>query len=106
MTTVGSCPDVSSPASLALSSGTSPAASGTSVSSAVVCDMRWMNNTDPSAKPTTIASVSPLNKVMPNVASSTTASPREALSKVAKASRSNMFQHTTASTAARTARGM
>ena len=68
--------------------------------------MRWMNKTEPSAKPTTIASVRPLNRVMPKVAKSTTASPREARSKVAKASRSNMFQHTTASTAARTARGM
>ena len=68
--------------------------------------MRWMNKTDPSAKPTTIASVSPLNRVMPNVAKSTAASPRDALSNVKKASRSNMFQHTTASTAARTARGM
>jgi hypothetical protein len=56
-----------------------------------------MNSTDPSAKPTTIASVSPLNKVMPNVANSTAVSPRDALSNVAKASRSNMFQHTSAS---------
>src|SRR3984957_467069 len=93
MTTVGSCPDVSSPASLASSSGSSSATSGTCVSSAVVCDMRWMNSTDPSAKPTTIASVSPLNKVMPNVANTTAASPRDALGNVAKASRSNMFQH-------------
>ena len=43
-----------------------------------------MNSTDPSAKPTTIASVSPLNKVMPNVASSTAASPRDARSNVAE----------------------
>jgi hypothetical protein len=56
-----------------------------------------MNSTDPSAKPTTIASVSPLNKVMPNVANSTAVSPRDAISNVAKASRSNMFQHTSAS---------
>ncbi len=68
MTTVGSCSDRFIVGSRASSSGTSSAASGTCVSSAVVCDMRWMNNTDPSAKPTTIASVSPLNKVMPNVA--------------------------------------
>ena len=73
---------------------------------AVVCDMRWMNSTDPSAKPTTMASVRSRKTVRRNVTSSTAASPREATSRRANACFSTIVHATTASTPASAASGM
>jgi hypothetical protein len=68
--------------------------------------MRWMNSTEPKAKPTMMASVRSRKIVSRKVASRTAASPRDAPRSVAKACLSNIAQATTASTPARLAKGM
>ena len=72
----------------------SAATSGERSSMPVISAMRWMNSTAPSAKPTRMPSVRSRKIVSRKVASSTTASPREARSSVANSCFSAMFQAT------------
>ena len=85
-------------------SASSLATNGMSVTTAVVRLMRWINSTEPSAKPTTIASVRLRKIVSKKVAASTVASPQPERSRMAMAGFSIMFQATTASTPARAAK--
>ena len=64
-----------------------------------------MKSTEPSANPTTIASVRSRKSVSPSVTSSTAASPHEAVTSARNAGFSTMSQATTASTAASAASG-
>ena len=68
--------------------------------------MRWMKTSEPSARPTTIASVRSRKIVRAKVTASTAASPRPERSRMAMAGFSTMFQATTASTPASAASGM
>ena len=75
-------------------------------STSIACAMRCRNRSAPSPKPTRMPSVRSRNTTRRKVTPSTTASPREARTRVAISCFSAMFQATTASRAASAASGM